>query len=449
MLNVALFSHTRHLCGAERMLLNLAILLQRSGNVRPVLLVPGDGDLVAEARRHGIRYDIVPAAPWYLYPPRSMSDYRRGVDECCAALRTALVDLNCDAVLVNTLTSVPAMLAAVELDLPSLVWVHGVLDSLLLPGRSSAFAAAHDELLLHSATRVIALPCFTSDFCAQVVQRRQLDVLPNWTLVDPHFTADPQKYRSRRCVCLNTFDVHKGHGTLLKAAVLLKARKTSFQLDLYGDGPLEEEVKQRAARLGLQDCVCFRGRSNRVQEVYDGALCVINPADVEPFPMTLIEPMVRKTPVLATRSGGPGAIVVDGQCGYLVERGDEAAMADRMQALLESPELAQRLGEEGYRRASAHFSEDAARAALLPLIEATIRDFRGYEPAVTTLAKIYRLGFGQAAARSSRAAKASRWTRDSMHKAARLAKGGLCRTRALGRRVLALLGLEAERKAHD
>ena len=39
------------------------------------------------------------------------------------------------------------------------------------------------------------------------------------------------------------------------------------------------------------------------------------------------------------------------QSGYLVERGDAAAMADRMQALLESPELAQRLGEEGFRRA--------------------------------------------------------------------------------------------------
>ena len=91
-------------------------------------------------------------------PPR-----REGL---CKALRTTLVDLNSDAVLVNTLTSVPAMLAAVELGIPSLVWVHGVLDSLLLPERASEFAGPHDELLLHHANAGDRLPNYTSDFCA-------------------------------------------------------------------------------------------------------------------------------------------------------------------------------------------------------------------------------------------------------------------------------------------
>jgi glycosyltransferase involved in cell wall biosynthesis len=440
MMNVALFSHTRHLCGAERMLLNLARLLERSKRVQSVILAPGDGDLVAEARRLGLRHEIVPSAPWYAAPPRDMRDYRQGVEECREALRTMLVDLNSDAVLVNTLTSVPAMLAAVDLDLPSLVWIHGVLDSLLLPRRSSEFAVAHDEFLLHSATRVIALPNFTSDYCSRVIGRQDIDVIPNWTPVDPHITVAPEKYRSRRFVCLNSFDVHKGHSTLLKAAALLQARNVSFELHLYGDGPVQEEMKKRAKSLGLLDCVRFPGRTTEVNEVYDSALCVINPADVEPFPMTLIEPLARKTPVIATRCGGPSDIVVDGQCGYLVDRGDAATMADRMHALLESPALAQRLGEEGFRRAATHFSEETAEAAFLPVIEAAIRDFQGYEPAVKTLARFYRLGLRQAAG-SARAQLASRWTADPLGRAARLAKGCLRRTGALGRRLLTLFGL--------
>ena len=122
--------------------------------------------------------------------------------------------------------------------------------------------------------------------------------------------------------------------------------------------------------------------------------------------MTLIEPMARKTPVVATRCGGPSDIVVDGQCGYLVDRGDAAAMADRMQALLESPELAQRLGEAGPRRVCAHFSEETAQAAFLPVIEGAVRDFHGYDPAVKTLAKIYRLWLDQAAGGPARPASA-------------------------------------------
>ena len=276
-----------------------------------------------------------------------MNDYRRGVTACSDALQQILVDLNSDAVLINTMTNVPAMLAAVALDIPSLLWVHGVIDSLLLPGRPSEFAAPHDELLLHSATRVIALSNYTSDFCARVMQRSRLDVIHNWTPVDPQFAAPPDKYRSRRFACLNTFDPHKGYATLLKAAALLKARKIVFELHLYGDGEVRGEMERRAAALGLQDCVRFQGRTTNVQEVYDRSLGVVNPAQVEPFGMTLIEAMARKTPVVATRSGGPADIVVDGQSGYLVDRGDAAAIADRMQALLESPDVGPTPGRRG------------------------------------------------------------------------------------------------------
>ena len=277
------------------------------------------------------------------------------------------------------------------------------------------------------------------------MQRTHLDVIPNWTPVDPHFTAPPEKYRSRQFACLNSFDPHKGHATLLKAAALLKARKAVFELDLYGDGPVRGEMERRVAELGLQDCVRFQGRTTNVGKVYDGSLCVVNPADVEPFPMTLIEPMARKTPVVATRCGGPCDIVVDGQCGYLVDRGDAAAMADRMQAIAESPELAQRLGEGGFRRVGSTFNEEAARAAFLPVIEATVRNFHGYDPAVKTLTKIYRLWLDEAVHGPARPTLASRWTAVSTQKAARLAKGGLRRTTTLGRRMLAILGLHARR----
>ena len=305
----------------------------------------------------------------------------------------------------------------------------------------SQFAAPHDELLLHSATRVIALPNFTSDFCARVMQRACLDIIPNWTPVNPRFAAAAGKYRSRRVACLNTFDPHKGHATLLKAAALLKAGKIPFELDLYGDGPLRREMKRQTAVLGLQDRVHFHGRTSRVGDVYDASLCVVNPADVEPFPMTLIEPMARKTPVVATRSGGPSDIVVDGQCGYLVDRGDAAAMADRLQALLQSPELAQNLGEAGHARVCTHFNEGTARAAFLPVIEGAVRDFQGYDPAVKTLTKVYRLWSTLSAGRPAPWVRGALGVASSMHRAARLAKGALRRTKVFGRRVLAALGL--------
>ena len=72
MLTAALFSHSRNLCGAERMLLNLALLLERTGDVRPVLLVPGEGELSSEARRElGLAFQLMPQPPWYLLPAQT------------------------------------------------------------------------------------------------------------------------------------------------------------------------------------------------------------------------------------------------------------------------------------------------------------------------------------------------------------------------------------------
>jgi hypothetical protein len=150
-------------------------------------------------------------------------------------------------------------------------------------------------------------------------------------------------------------------------------------------------MEQRFRAAGLAGQVRFQGRTTGVHQVYDRTLCVLNPSHVESFGMTLIEAMARKTPVIATRCGGPDDIVVDGQTGFLIERGDAAALADRIQRLLDSPELAERLGRQGFEHVGRRFSEQAAQAAFVPVVHDTVRSFAGYTPAVKTLAKIYRL----------------------------------------------------------
>jgi len=59
------------------------------------------------------------------------------------------------------------------------------------------------------------------------------------------------------------------------------------------------------ASLGLKEQVHFRGHISETNWVYDKVLAVINPSFIDSFGMTLIEAMARKTPVIATASGGP------------------------------------------------------------------------------------------------------------------------------------------------
>lgn len=73
----------------------------------------------------------------------------------------------------------------------------------------------------------------------------------------------------------------------------------------------------------------------------------------EAQPLTIVEAMSRGLPVVAFDRGGIRDLVDDGVTGFLVPPGDEAAFADAVRRILDSPDLAAQLG----RRARAAFEE--------------------------------------------------------------------------------------------
>jgi hypothetical protein len=60
--------------------------------------------------------------------------------------------------------------------------------------------------------------------------------------------------------------------------------------------------------------------------------------------------------VAATRTGGVGEVVIDGQTGLLVPVGDHQAMAQALLRLLHDPDLSRRLAENGKAHFQDHFS---------------------------------------------------------------------------------------------
>jgi glycosyltransferase involved in cell wall biosynthesis len=59
--------------------------------------------------------------------------------------------------------------------------------------------------------------------------------------------------------------------------------------------------------------------------------------------------------VVATRVGGIPELITNGESGFLVERGDTAAMAEHIMTLLADRELRARLGQTGRETVSAKF----------------------------------------------------------------------------------------------
>ena len=114
----------------------------------------------------------------------------------------------------------------------------------------------------------------------------------------------------------------KGVDVLLDAFAQIVPRLPRARLVLVGNGDAVADHRSRAARLGIADCVAFRGFLNDVGlvEAYRRATVVVLPSltESESFGMALLEGMSCGRPVVGSRVGGIPIVVTDGDDGLLV-----------------------------------------------------------------------------------------------------------------------------------
>ena len=92
----------------------------------------------------------------------------------------------------------------------------------------------------------------------------------------------------------------------------------------------------------------------------------------EPFGIPVIEAMAAGLPVVATRGGAFPEVVVDGETGILVERGDSEGLAAAIAKLLADPHLRQRMGAAGRKRVRQLFTWDRSVARLEELYDGVL-----------------------------------------------------------------------------
>jgi len=119
-------------------------------------------------------------------------------------------------------------------------------------------------------------------------------------------------------------------------SALRRRTKASVQGVVAGDGILRRDLELQANALGLDETVVrFLGRVNETNSHYGDANILIVTSDREGTPNAVLEAMASGVPVVATRVGGLGDLVADGETGYLLPVDDEDAMATAVLSLIE------------------------------------------------------------------------------------------------------------------
>lgn len=161
------------------------------------------------------------------------------------------------------------------------------------------------------------------------------------------FSYLPPLNRRPRILAIGRLVEKKGFGDLLEACALLAARGQRADCRIIGAGPLEQDLRERAARLGLDPSLVFAGprpQSEIIAEIHRACVfavpCVLgSDGNRDGLPTVLLEAMALGTPCVATPVTGIPELVRDGITGLLVPEHAPDALADAIQRLLNDEEL--------------------------------------------------------------------------------------------------------------
>ena len=136
---------------------------------------------------------------------------------------------------------------------------------------------------------------------------------------------------------------NKNQGMLIEALRLLRERGRDCVLLLAGPDHHDGSYCRLAQQYGVQDYVRFLGWRNDIGELMAASDICVASSIREGFGVNLVEAQYCGLPVVAASNRGHRAIIRDGENGFLVPLNDAEAMAERVEALMDSPELYERM----------------------------------------------------------------------------------------------------------
>jgi Glycosyltransferase len=139
-----------------------------------------------------------------------------------------------------------------------------------------------------------------------------------------------------RLVCVASISERKGQRVLLEALTQIdKSILSQIELTFVGDGLLRNELEEFVKFKALDENVKFKGVLKDVSGILTSSNIFILPSLDEGFPISILEAMSLKLPIISTNVAGIPEMVKEGYNGYVINPGSLAELKDILNKLPE------------------------------------------------------------------------------------------------------------------
>lgn len=139
----------------------------------------------------------------------------------------------------------------------------------------------------------------------------------------------------------------KDQTTLIEAFSKCYKKCPDWELKIYGEGSLHDDLTLKIKEAGLEENVFLCGNVDDIRGKMKEADLFVLSSLYEGMPNALMEAMAMELPVISTDCpcGGPNMLTNGGERGILVPVSDVETLADKMMWIMEHPRDAEELGK--------------------------------------------------------------------------------------------------------
>ena len=158
------------------------------------------------------------------------------------------------------------------------------------------------------------------------------------------------KEKQNKIVSVGRLAPQKNFPMLIDAFAKIIKEFPDYQLVIFGEGPLREELQSQIDSLHLTENVLLAGRSNQVIEELRSAKLFCMSTNAEGMSNALIEAVCIGLPVITTNVSGAEELVDDGRTGFITPIGDEAQLVVALRKMLGNEVLMKEMGERNLQK---------------------------------------------------------------------------------------------------
>lgn len=215
------------------------------------------------------------------------------------------------------------------------------------------------ELVADIADYATTKPFIVPNGIADHGVRRRYDLLDN---------------RKIRILYLSNFTKSKGILILLDAIRIIAQQNSNFELSIVGRpyDITQEEVEAYIKKNDIAKHVTLLGPQyddQKFQTIGQHDFLVFPTFyENETFGLVLTEAMQCGLPVISTNEGGIPSVIDDGETGFLIEKNNSVALAEKMLWLITNPSQIQQMGAKARVKYEKNFTLDRFESGVLEVV---------------------------------------------------------------------------------